>query len=166
MFVPTMKCEIPIWLNLPCKLALIVNHTGQNMIQECFFHFFDGRHCHITIFCKHFTFRSFHCFSREMKRDLIPSHSSDKLLCNLHLIWKLIIVFLPEPLFSPKCHIFLKTGWSLGNIFPPANHNSQRERDGVVRFYHVLIVALNWAVVGQPAGIARRNSNKSRVTDQ
>ena len=98
-----MKCVILI-----TQVALQASHRKQadvrteKVIQEFFFSFISWmtnitrEFCQVTIFCKHFTFRS---FSREMKRDLIPSHSSDKLLCNLHLTWKLIIVFLPDLLY-------------------------------------------------------------------
>ena len=66
MFVPTTKCVIPIWLKLLCK------HRKPHWAKYdsrlfLLFHFFYERHGKKTIFGKHLTFRSFHCFSREMK---------------------------------------------------------------------------------------------------
>ena len=50
---------------------------------------------------KQISFKKSRCFSREMKRSLIPPHSSDKLLCNRNLIWKLIFF----PFFHHKSRV-------------------------------------------------------------
>ena len=95
-----------------------------------------------------------------MKWELIPSHSSDKWLWILHLIWKLVIVFVFLP-YLPKCHS--RSLLLLNHIFP-----KRVAVCTVVRFYHVLIVThCCRCPAGQLAGmLSRRNGVESTVNEQ
>ena len=99
-----------------------------------------------------------------MKWELIPSHSFDKWLWILHLIWKLVIVFVFLP-YLPNCHsrrLHRADAFHFSIIF------FQREWQFAPWCAFTMFWLLLTAVVAQLAGmlLSRRNSVESTVNEQ
>ena len=138
MFVPTTKCVIPIWLKLLCKHRK-PHWPKYDSRLFLLFHFFYERHGKKTIFGKHLTFRSFHCFSREMKWKSLSQLWQIAVQSALNL--EIYHCFPLRPFFSQVPHF-------------PQNHVNISHPCQSKSYLPCFDSRFNWAVIGQPAGVA------------